>query len=100
MKKEDIKILFCAPNKAAAINFSKRFPEPTLIGPHPSNKRKHFYFNSTIHSANLKNLKATFSELVVEEINIIMFHVNSENRNYYPDQQHHCESCQAHHRKK
>ena len=99
-EKEEMRLLFCAPSKTAALKHSKKFPQSKYIGPHPSNKQHHFFFSSPIDSNCLQGFKDNFNEFAKEDINIIMFHVVSEKRNYHPDQQHHCQSCRAHHKKK
>ena len=70
---EEIRILLCAPNKAAAQKHAKLFPQSKFLRVHPTNKRNHFFFSTQMDSANLQGLKDNFSEFEIEGINIIMY---------------------------
>merc|ERR1719319_164543 len=76
-KIEEMRVLLCAPNKAAAVKHAKQYPQSKYIRPHSTSKRNHFLFSTQIDSAALQGFKDNFSEFEIEEINIIMIHVVS-----------------------
>ena len=92
-KREEVRLLLCASNKAAALKFAQKYPEPKYYGPHPSNKKHHFFISLFIDSENLPRLKGDVNELGHD---FLLLHVVSENKNYIPEQADHCQACRSH----
>ena len=95
---EQIHLLFCAPNQSEASKLANGYPQSQFVGPHPKNKKHHFFFSTTIHSTHLPNLKENINEM--NWPNVLLFRVVSEGKNYHPDEQDHCQACRARHLKK
>jgi len=97
--KEEIHLLFCASDQAKAESLSKKFKGSQYLGPNPRNKKHHFFFSLKHHGFNLSTLKSDVN-ILNDKYKVIMFRVVAENKNFYPDQQHHCLDCQNHHQQK
>ena len=96
-EEQEIRVLICALNQATALKKSKNLPNSKFLGPHPSNKKHHFFFTTTIESQNLPGLKEAVPNLGED---FLLLRVVSENKNYAPDQQIHCQACRVQHHKK
>jgi len=98
-KQEEIHLLFCAQNLAAASKLAKDLPNIKYIGPHPKNTKHHFLFSTLLPSANLQALKEAIDTL---DEPFLLFHVVSEKKNFFLKKRpnDHCQACQKHHRKK
>jgi len=98
--KEEIRLLFCAPNQAAASKLAQKYSQAKYIGTHPSNKRHHFYFSAFFNSAKLK--QPSFKEAIMSSSSedFLQFGVVSEKTIYEPEHLLHCAKCRSHHLKK
>ena len=90
---EEIKLLFCASDEAEAKLLSQRnFPRSKYIGKHKI--KNHHIFSIHPTSKDVPFLKKDLNKLN-NKVNLIALQVISENKNYYPDKQHHCQECCA-----
>jgi len=90
-KTEELHLSFCAVNRFTAAIFGRKFANPTFVGPHPRNKN-HFISSTLIDATNLNQMKKMINEFG-QTMNLIKIRVLSENKNYFPDQQNHCQEC-------
>jgi len=96
--KEEIRLLFCAPDQAAASKLAQKYSQAKYIGPHQSNKRYHFYFSAYFDSLKLPSYKEAIMASSSEDF--LQFGVVSEKTIYEPKHLLHCHRCRSHHLKK
>ena len=102
-----IKFLFCAANKSTAINQSE-LKNLRLLGLLPDDEKfddspYHFLFSNSL---NLRDKAVETINRIKNDLNklskkttLVAFIVKSESDSikYFPDQPHHCQTCQNHH---
>ena len=99
LKTDELHMMICAPDQAAAVQLLNKFtPATTYLGPHPRNSRNHFLFSTILPDhfiAEMKPIK--FINHINEKCAMIKFRVISENQNYLPEKQNHCQDCMNRH---
>merc|ERR1719319_502820 len=84
--KEEILFLFCAKDQATASKLAKAYiaadPSSKYVGPHPNNKKHHFFFSTFIDSEDISILTKEIDRIGNKDF--LSIRVVSEKKNYHP----------------
>ena len=94
----ELHLSVCSADQEESYQFGNKFKRSTYLGPHPRNKN-HFLYAVHLDDINVNHMKTMINEFN-EKKNLIKIRIPSENKNYFPDKQNHCQECVNLHVKK
>ena len=95
----ELHLLMCSADQAASYKFGNKFKISSFLGqPHPRNKH-HFLYAIHLDDTNVNQMKTALNDCN-EKKNLIKIYIPSENKNYFPDKQNHCQECINHYVRK